>query len=140
MAKVYADPGYELQKAIFSAITSDTSLQGMGVNCYSRVRDTDFPYVVIGEDMAIPDESECVAMTEMMNTVRVYSREPGSVQAKQIAAKVRWLLDLEAGFQMTEASGFKVLSGHCVEYFQNDHTDGLTTHIEMTFRFQVVSI
>ncbi|WP_295708035.1 DUF3168 domain-containing protein [uncultured Brevundimonas sp.] len=111
-----SDPSLALQNAIEAALRSSADLvAAMGlaqVRLYtlSPPDDAPFPYIVIGEDQIVDDETECAASSEAFTTVHVWSRVEDDVsasraQAKAIAALVRATLNAPlplVGFVTTE--------------------------------------
>lgn len=112
-----SDPSLALQNAIEVALRASVELaEAMGgrVRLYTLSADDNapFPYIVIGEDQVVGDETECAASSEAFTTVHVWAQasddEPVSVartQAKAIAALVRTTLNVAlplTGFVVTE--------------------------------------
>lgn len=137
MTRTLSDPMAALQKAQFDALTASTAVQNAGggtVQVFDRVSNESFPYVVIGEDTQDPDDTECGTVSNISSTVRVYSREVGKVQAKNIAGAIRWALDKDEGFSVT---GFEILIGECRTIKVHTHQDGLTTQVELVFDYRL---
>ena len=131
------DPLEALQRAQVAALESDTTLQGLhssGVQIFDRVSSDSFPYIVVGEDREVPNDSECQTMSEVFSTVRIYSRAFGKVEAKRIAGRTRFVLDAVNGFAI---EGFRIIAAHCTDVKIHSHTDGQTTQAELTFRYLV---
>lgn len=111
-----SDPSLALQNAVEAALRGSDALAGaMGlqkVRLYTLSAPTDapFPYLVIGEDQIVDDETECAASSEAFTTVHVWSRVEDDVsasraQAKAIAGLVRTILNAAlplVGFVTTE--------------------------------------
>lgn len=110
-----SDPSLALQNAMEAALRSSPALaEAMGgrVRLYtlSAGDNAPFPYIVIGEDQIVGDETECAASSEAFTTVHVWSRVEDDVsasraQAKAIAALVRTILNAPlplAGFVVTD--------------------------------------
>lgn len=110
-----SDPSLALQSAVEAALRGSTALaQAMG----GRVRlyplappaDAPFPYLTIGEDQIIGDETECMDSSEAFTTIHVWARLDGDVsgsraQAKRIGAAVRQAINRNLnviGFDVTE--------------------------------------
>ena len=137
MSRVLADPLEALQRAQYSALTTDAALQALaegGVAILDHVNSPVFPRVVIGEDRQTPDDSEYHTGSEIYSTVRVYSQATGKIEAKRIAGRTRFVLEKINGFTI---EGFRVLAGHCVSSELHPHQDGATTQIELVFRYLV---
>lgn len=110
-----SDPSLALQNAMEAALRASPALaEAMGgrVRLYtlSAGDNAPFPYIVIGEDQIIDDETECAASSDAFTTVHVWSRVEDDVsasraQAKTIAGIVRTILNAPlplAGFVTTE--------------------------------------
>ena len=110
-----SDPSLALQNAMEAALRSSPALaEAMGgrVRLYTLSPDdrAPFPYIVIGEDQIIDDETECAASSEAITTAHVWSRVEDDVsasraQAKTIAGIVRTILNVAlplAGFVTTD--------------------------------------
>ena len=131
------DPLEALQRAQVAALEGDTTLQGLhqdGVLIFDRVSSDSFPYIVVGEDREVPEDTDCQTMSEIFSTVRVYSRAFGKVEAKRIAGRTRFVLDAVNGFTI---EGFRMIAAQCTDLKINSHTDGQTTQAELTFRYLV---
>jgi hypothetical protein len=129
------DPLLPLQRGVSAALAGDTSLQGyLGSDpprVFDRVpKDPTFPYVTIGKDELVPIGDECHDLAEVFAHVHVWSRAPGAVEAKQIAALVAAILDVDLA-----------VTGHTVRQRDVRSTrvmsdpDGLTTHAIVTVRY-----
>lgn len=135
MTKTLTDPLEALQRAMYATLSGDAALQALatgGVKVFDRVSDDSFPYIVIGEDVSSPDDMDCETWSEIFSTVRVYSRAVGKIEAKQIAGRVRYLLDASNGFTVT---GFNLRAGHCTDIKIHSHIDEQTTQAELAFRY-----
>lgn len=110
-----SDPSLALQNAVEAALRGSTALaQAMGgkVRLYplAAPADAPFPYLTIGEDQIIGDETECSASSEAYTTTHVWARVDGDVsesraQAKRIGAVVRSTISRRlnvVGFEVTE--------------------------------------
>lgn len=110
-----SDPSLALQNAVEAALrTSPVLAEAMGgrVRLYTLSPDdrAPFPYIVIGEDQIVGDETECAASSEAFTTVHVWSRVEDDVnasraQAKAIVAIVRTILNVSlpvVGFVTTD--------------------------------------
>lgn len=111
-----SDPSLPLQNAVEAALRSSADLiAAMGlaqVRLYtlSPPDDAPFPYIVIGEDQIVDDETDCAASSEAFTTVHVWSRIDDDVsasraQAKTIAGVVRVVLNQKlpvVGFDVSE--------------------------------------
>nr|WP_315026867.1 DUF3168 domain-containing protein [Brevundimonas diminuta] len=110
-----SDPSLALQNAVEAALRGSVALaQAMGgrVRLYplSPPADAPFPYLTIGEDQIVGDETECLESSEAYTTIHVWARVDGDVsesraQAKRIGAAVRSTINRRlnvAGFEVTE--------------------------------------
>lgn len=110
-----SDPSLALQEAVDTALRGSSALaQAMG----GRVRlyplappaDAPFPYLTIGEDQIIGDETECSDSSEAYTTIHVWARVDNDVsasraQAKRIGAAVRAAINRHLnviGFEVVE--------------------------------------
>lgn len=110
-----SDPSLALQKAVDAALRASTTLrQAMGetVRLYSLAPpdNAPFPYITIGEDQIVGDETECVESSEAYTTIHIWARVDNDVsasrdQAKRIGAIVRATINRQlniAGFEVVE--------------------------------------
>lgn len=109
------DPSLPLQIAIEAALRASHALaQAMGgrVRVYSLAppADAPFPYVTIGEDQVIGDDTECAESSEVFTTIHIWARVDDDVsdsraQGKRIGSVVRALINRHLnveGFAVTE--------------------------------------
>ena len=87
-----SDPSLALQNAVEAALRASPVLaEAMGgrVRLYTLSPDDNapFPYIVIGEDQVVGDETECAASSEAFTTVHVWSRVEDDVSASRAQAK-----------------------------------------------------
>ena len=88
------DSSWELQEAIFTALTGDAPLMAMITGVHDHVpQDTAFPYVTIGGGTAISWGAAGVDGVEATLVVELWSRERGHKDAKQILSEVHRVLD-----------------------------------------------
>jgi hypothetical protein len=137
MSIVETDPSLALQGAELARLQADTVLDGLGLG--DRVFDhvpqnSAFPYIKIGEHVVTPDDVGCGSVTEIISTVRVYSRKPGRVECKRFAERLRFRLTKESGF---EVAGYRMVLGYCDGYTIEQHTDGLTHQAILEFRYRL---
>lgn len=110
-----SDPSLALQKAVDAALRASTALaQAMDgrVRLYPLAppENAPFPYITIGEDQIIGDETECLDSSEAYTTIHVWARIENDVsasrdQAKRIGAIVRSAINRNlniAGFEVVE--------------------------------------
>jgi len=90
-------PSLDLQKAFYGVLKEDTTLaelMGGTVRVYDRVPNgAIFPYIQIADDQTINNTNQCGRGAEVFSRIHVWSREIGHVQAKNIAWRVRQILD-----------------------------------------------
>jgi hypothetical protein len=135
------DPAVALQAAMFTACSGSAALQAVaagGVRIFDRVSASVFPFVRIGEDMVDADDSACGSVSEVFSTVRAYSRRPGLVEVKRLAAVLQDLLDMRTG--SLEVDGFRVVVGYCDGISFERHADGLTTQAVVNFRYRLAPV
>ena len=121
------DPSLELQGRVVSALKAAGIVGG-------RVHDAvpekpTFPYISIGPWTSTSDNADCVLTDEISAQIDVWSRQPGFVEAKQIAHDVRRVL---RDADLTLASNALVLFEHRITRAMRD-PDGLTSHAVLTF-------
>jgi hypothetical protein len=135
------DPAVALQAAMFTACSGSAALQAVaagGVRIFDRVSASVFPFVRIGEDMVDADDSACGSVSEVFSTVRAYSRRPGLVEVKRLAAVLQDLLDMRTG--SLDVDGFRVVVGYCDGISFERHADGLTTQAVVNFRYRLAPV
>lgn len=137
MSIVETDPSLALQGAMVTALKANAALDALGLG--DRVFDSvqqnaAFPYIVVGEDLVLPNDSECGSDSEVISTVRVYSRKPGRVECKRFAEVLRFALTKQAGFSVT---GYRMVLGYCEDARTERHSDGLTTQAIVEFRYRL---
>ena len=89
-----ADSSWELQQAVFTALTGDAPLMAMVQGVYDHVpQGAAFPYVTVGESSARPWRAVSLDGVETTLILHVWSRERGRKQAKQIMAEMHRILD-----------------------------------------------
>lgn len=140
MSIIEADPSLALQGAMYSALTADAALSalGLGGRVYDNVPATAvFPFVKIGEDVVNVFDDVCGSDTEILSTVRVFSRAVGRIEAKRFAERIRFLLTEQAGFSV---AGFRVVIGYCDGYQIEAHTDGRTHQAIIEFRYRLIPV
>lgn len=84
---------WEVQKAIYAALTGDGTLMGMVQGVYDQPdQNAAFPYITIGEDTNVPDDLLVATGSQNTQTVHTWSRSAGMSQAKQIMDRVHGVL------------------------------------------------
>lgn len=134
------DPSLALQKAMVARLKADTKLAALGID--GRVYDAvppkvAFPYIQVGEDLVNTFDGDCTSDTEILSTVRVFSRKLGRVEAKQIAERIRFILTWDSGFEVDD---FLMVLGHCEGYQIERHADGLTHQAIIEFRYRLLPL
>ena len=94
-----ADSQWPLQQAVFAALTGDAVLQGF-LGSPARVfdhvpQDSQFPYLVIGEDATGPFDTKTEDGMEHRFTVHAWSRYRGLKETKQLMAAVTAVLEAQ---------------------------------------------
>lgn len=121
------DPSLELQGRVVSVLKAAGIA---GARIYDSVPEKPiFPYVSIGPWTSTSDNADCVPADEITAQIDVWSRQPGFVEAKQIAHAVRKAL---ADADMALSSNALVLFEHRITRVFRD-PDGLTAHGAITF-------
>lgn len=125
-------PDAALQRALFAALAADPEVAALvGDGIYDHVpADAAFPYAQLGDTQTLEDAAEGVDGTECFVDVHGFSRGPGRMEAKALAAALVAVL-----------SGDLALTGHRViertsegvrTYFEGD---GVTAHVVVSFRY-----
>lgn len=88
------DSSWELQKAIYTALTGDSALMAIITGVHDHVpQDTAFPYVTIGESTAVDWRTVGYDGMELTLVLHVWSRERGCREAKLILAEIHRILN-----------------------------------------------
>lgn len=135
-----SDPSLALQSAIEAALRDSPEVKAaMGlatVRLYtlSAPNAAPYPFLTIGDDQILGDETECAASSECFTNVHVWARSTtpteSRAQAKRIASAVRAALS-----GLTVITGFDLV---LVEFETTRHLtdpDGLTAHSVVEHRF-----
>ena len=89
-----AESSWELQQAIYDALTGDSTLMAMVQGVHDHVpQGAAFPYVTIGEAMASDWSAVGLSGIESSLVLHVWSRERGRKEAKLIMAEMHRILD-----------------------------------------------
>lgn len=88
------DSSWELQKAIYGALTGDSTLMAMITGVHDHVpQGTAFPYVTIGEASAVDWRTVGHDGMELTLVLHVWSRERGRKEAKLVLAEIHRILN-----------------------------------------------
>ncbi len=88
-----ADSSWELQQAIYTALTGDSTLMAMIQGVHDHVpQGAAFPYVTIGEASAIAWSAAGVEGMDVTLVMHVWTRSRGRKQAKQTMAEIYRIL------------------------------------------------
>lgn len=121
------DPSLELQGRVVSILKAAGVAGG---RIHDRVPENpEYPYVSIGPWTAASDDADCIFAEEVTGQIDVWSRKPGSVEAKQVARAVKVAL---RDADMALANNALVLFEHRITRVFRD-PDGVTTHAAITF-------
>ncbi len=87
------DSSWELQEAIYTALTGDAPLMAMISGVHDHVpQDTAFPYITIGASTAREWGAAAVDGVESTLILHVWSRSRGRKEVKQITAEIHRVL------------------------------------------------
>lgn len=125
--------GSQLQKAIHDALTAAPALAGG--NVYDRVpaKAADaFPRITLGDEQVLDDSSSCGEGWEVYPDIHVWSRKPGHVEAKRIAADV-----VSRVLAIAAVDQFTLVEMRLESARSFTEPDGLTAHTVITFRVRL---
>lgn len=130
-----------IQQAIYAALTGNAALMALatgGILDYvpqadDAGADNAFPYVTIGDDTAIPFDTDTSVGADTTITIHVWSRYRGRKEVKQIQGAI---------YAVLHRATIPVEGQHLVgiDWIQSDSfmdSDGLTRHGVQTFRITV---
>lgn len=122
----------ELQGAIHALLKADTDVDAMvSGRVYDRIpKGVAFPYISYADVSSNPYDSSCVVAEEFIFTLDVWSRSVGSIEAKEIAGRVKKALHNADLSLVQNAAGQLVFRGQVSQ----DDPDGLTSHVSLTFK------
>lgn len=125
---------FNLASAIYSRLTGDATLMGLVEGIYDDVpQDTDYPYVVIGEETTLNNGSKTLDGLEHTLTLHVWSRYRGLKETKQIMERIYALLHTY-DLAVTGASLVNLRQEFSSTFVD---ADGLTRHGVIRFRAMV---
>lgn len=89
----------DLQRSIYGALTGDATLMALITGVYADVRqpdlpeaDSDFPYVVIGQDNLSPFDTKTDNGASALCQIDVWSRQNNLTEAKDVASAIYAIL------------------------------------------------
>lgn len=128
------DSSEALQIGIVAALRSDNTVKSfVGNRIFDAVpneKDAVFPYVTIGGADVSEDGADCIAGSEMVIGIGIWSRAKGSVEAKRIGRAIANALH-QADLDLGPSDALVDLSWTGTAYDRDP--DGLTTHGRMLF-------
>jgi hypothetical protein len=84
---------FEIQKAIYSTLSSDTTLMNMISGVYDQVPEfTAFPYISIGESFSSDWSTKSTKGSQITITLHIFSKQGGKKQALEILERIHTLL------------------------------------------------
>ncbi|WP_342045985.1 DUF3168 domain-containing protein [Bacillus sp. OTU530] len=97
---------FSLQKALYQRLKEDVELQLRVKGVYDYVPENAlFPYVRLGEDTVIPDETKTFYGEEITHTLHIWSQYKGKKEVKEIMdivlQSLQDPLSLEGGFSVS---------------------------------------
>lgn len=124
----------EVQQAIYTKLTGAAPLMALVNNVYDiSVQGTDYPYVLIGDDMYMEWDTDDRTGMEVTVTLHVWSAQRGKKETKTIQKAMYDALHL----QQLSVSGYQFI----VCYYVSDTTvvdpDGLATHGISKYRINI---
>lgn len=126
-----AESGWDLQQAIYAALTTDTALAALVDDIYDHVpANAAFPYVAIGETESVPWGAKDFSGMEHTLTLNVWSRYKGRKEAKQIMAAIHDALH-EAALSVT---GQTLVNLRFKSAGTRLESDGVTRHAVVRYR------
>ena len=138
------DAQLPLQAAIVAAIKADPALNALIVGrVYDRVPTNSatghvtslFPYVSLGPMQSVDASDDCHDGVEVFVDVSGWSRDVGSVEAKQIGARLCAVLDAAL-----TVSGFEVIVHEIQSVRTGRELDGLTTRALLQLRYVLAPV
>ena len=88
-----ADSSWELQKAVFTALTGDATLMAMITGVHDHVpQDAAFPYVTVGEASVTAYGAVGIVGVETTLVLHVWTRSRGRKEAKLVIAEIHRIL------------------------------------------------
>lgn len=124
--------GWELQQAVYAALTGSASLMALATGgVHDHVpQGTGFPYVVVGDELSNPADTDDILGAEHMISVHTWSRYAGMGEARQIMQEV--YTALHRSRLVVEGAAFVDCLIDSSQVFLDE--DGLTRHGVQRFR------
>lgn len=126
-----ASPLLAVQIALYQKLSGDSTLVGLVTGVYDNVpEDAVYPYVVIGEVNATPDNAHGLFGRELLATIHVWSNYRGFREALQITEQIVTLLD----HQPLAVTGHRVVSVRHDRTFTLREFDPEVRHVPVRMR------
>lgn len=128
-------PSWNLQSAVYTRLSGDTTLvTTLGAAVYDHVpAKATFPYVIIGDDTEVPNDTMGVTGRDMTLTIHSWSQYQGWKQVKEIQNRVDLLLDRWA----PTVTGWNAVQ-MAQEFFESFmDPDGVTRHGVSRYRIHI---
>ena len=84
-----------LQRALYNALTGDVALMALITGVYADVQqpdlpesDSNFPYVVIGQDNLSPFDTKTKLGASALAQIDIWSRQNNLIEAKEVASAI----------------------------------------------------
>lgn len=132
---------WELQKVIYSTLTSTTAITSLVKGIYDAVPqelaekaapdEKYFPFIVIGDDLVRPWDTDTTTGFEVFTTINIWSRYNGTKNIKQIAAAINQVLHRST----LTVPGYNSVYGHLEQFQIIKDADGLTQRGIAEFKF-----
>jgi hypothetical protein len=122
----------ELQKAVYDSLIGDVSVGGQLVPIYDSVpQDKEFPFIVIGDDVAIDFDTDDSTGFEVTATIHSYSDHRGMIETKQMQSIIYSILHKSS----IDVFGYNCVDSFCTYQTTIIETDGIVRHGVMRFNF-----
>lgn len=87
-------PAGPLQTAVYARLTADATLMALVTKVGDNIPDEQaYPYVVIGEETEVPEDTMGRTGRNLTITLHIWSRYPGMKEVKEIKSRLDDLLD-----------------------------------------------
>lgn len=129
-----SEPTLALQGAIVAALKGSAAVTALiGNRVYNPVpADAAFPYVTVGDDIAVEDHAECLdGSVEVTSAIHVWSRDDGKPEAKAISGAIVAALN---GQDLLLGDDYRLVLIEHQSSRHLDDPDGITSHSVVTFR------